>query len=293
MEASQKTVGEPPQSNPDDAGTRSSHSVDFNQQTGPEMHNIGAEGDALASHSGAGTVEMLEVVRLLKDAGVPSCIVGTHPLGYYGAGRVPIVWELCVPEDQLDQAADLFKSEPLSKSYEPWPVNSPIPMDLLHIFPRFHLKGVHFLFFIVPTSDWLLGCDEAKCEMSFMGLPYPKLEYFAQSLLDTQRLGDLEDLVDGMNLSEEWGEEHLDLDRTSDVGHARWKNEQIRASIPETPYSELMEMDEYPKPLRPIWQDIVRKKKSRIGLELSKDHYHTRFCAIGRGDPRLRERTAF
>lgn len=153
-------------------------------------------------------------------------------------------------------------------------------MGLLHIFPRFHLKGVYFLFFLVLTRDWLLDCDEARCEKSFMGLPYPKLEYFAQSLLETQRLGDLEDLVDGMNLSEEWGEEHLDLDRTCDVGYARWKNEQIRASTPKTPYSELMEMTTYPHPLQPIWQEIVRNKKSRIGLELPKYFYHTRFYPI-------------
>ncbi|KAK8101375.1 hypothetical protein PG999_011749 [Apiospora kogelbergensis] len=258
MESSESIVDETPQSELQGVDTNSlTESDHIDEWKGPQIHNVGAEGDALASHGGAGTVEMLEVVHLLQDAGIPACVVGTHPLGYYGAGRVPIVWELCVPQDQLGQAADLFKSEPLSRLYEPWPVNSPIPMDLLHIFPRFHLKGVHFLFFLVPTSDWLLDCDEAKCEKSPMGLPYPKLEYLAQSLLDTQRLGDLEDLVDGMNLSEEWGEEHLDLNRTCDVAYARWKNEQIRASIPETPFSEMMEMDAYPKPLRPIWQKIV------------------------------------
>ncbi|KAK7954632.1 hypothetical protein PG996_015441 [Apiospora saccharicola] len=258
-----------------------------------DMYNFGHDGDELASHSGTGTVEMLEVVRLLKDAGISSCVVGVHPLGYYGAGRVPIVWELCVPEDKLDDAAGLFKSEPLSQSYEPWPVNEPISKDLLHIFPRFHLKGVHFVFSLVSDRDWLVDCDETKCEKSFMGLPYPKLEYWAQSLLDTQRFGDLEDLIDGMNLSEEWGEEHLDLDRTANVDYAKWKNEQIRASIPETPYSVLKEMSEYARPLRPVWQKAVRGKKSRIGPELPEGHYHTRFYPISQGDPRLEERVMF
>jgi len=53
-------------------------------------HNIGAPGDSLPSY-GSGTLEMLEVIKLLSDSGIPSCVVGTHPLQYYGAGRVPNV----------------------------------------------------------------------------------------------------------------------------------------------------------------------------------------------------------
>lgn len=53
-------------------------------------NNIGAPGDSLPSY-GAGTLEMLEVISLLSDSGIPSCVVGTHPLQYYGAGRVPNV----------------------------------------------------------------------------------------------------------------------------------------------------------------------------------------------------------
>lgn len=70
--------------------------------------------------------------------------------------------------------------------------------------------------------------------LKWSGAPYPNLEVFAQSLLDTQRLVDLTDLVDGMNLTEEWGEQHLDLDKTSDVLYAEKKNEKIRASVPRT-----------------------------------------------------------
>ncbi|KAM7184868.1 hypothetical protein V8F33_012738 [Rhypophila sp. PSN 637] len=258
------------------------------------MHNVGHFGDAIASHSGSGTVEMHSVVELLKEAGIPCCVVGTHALGYYGAGRVPIYWELCVPEDRLNEAAELFKSEPLSPKYEPWPVNAPVPCSIVHTFPRFHLKGVHFLFFLVPSSDWPgVSCDPSHCETSLTGLPYPKPEYLAQALLDTQRWVDLEDLVDGMNLSEEWGEQNLDLDREYSLEYAKWKNARIRASIPETEYSDLMELNENPTSLREIWQDIVRTKERRIGLELPKDQYLTRFWPIGAKDPRSRERHTF
>ena len=54
-------------------------------------------------------------------------------------------------------------------------------------------------------------------ERSLNGLPYPQLEVFAPSLLDTLDSVDLEDLVDGMNLTEQWGIENLDLSGTNDV----------------------------------------------------------------------------
>jgi hypothetical protein len=37
-----------------------------------------------------------------------------------------------------------------------------------------------------------------------MGLPYPTLEIFAQSLPDTNDMVALTDLIDGMNLTEKW-----------------------------------------------------------------------------------------
>lgn len=190
----------------------------------------------------------------------------------------------------MSEASQLFISSPL---YEPWPVNPPYPQSINHTFPRFHLIGVHFVFYLVPSSDRLIKCDEEYCEKSSSGLPYPKLECLAQSLLDRQRWVDLEDLVDGMNLGEEWGEEHLDLDRTSNVEYARRKNEIIRATIPETPFSELMEMNEHPVALRPIWQEIIATKKRRIGVEMDKDLQETRFFPVGAEDPRLQKRTNY
>lgn len=123
-----------------------------------------------------------------------------------------------------------------------------------------------------------------------MGIPYPKLEIFAQSLLDTQRWCDLEDLIDGMDLTLEWGEQHLDLDRPCNVEYAEKKNSKIRATVPKTFYSVLMEMNEGPIQLRGIWQDIVRGKAKRIGVEMPGELYNTRFYAKGRVDPRTKNR---
>ncbi|KAF2688441.1 hypothetical protein K458DRAFT_384625 [Lentithecium fluviatile CBS 122367] len=75
-----------------------------------------------------------------------------------------------------------------------------------------------------------------------MGLPYPSLESFEQSLLDTDDMVSLTDLVDGMGLTEEWGLRHLRVEGENDAAWAEQKNEKIRASVPATEDSYLLEL---------------------------------------------------
>jgi hypothetical protein len=65
-----------------------------------------------------------------------------------------------------------------------------------------------------------------------MGPPYPKLELFPQSFLDTYNFMAITDLIDGMDLSEERGAEHLDLSGTNHVECARQKNKRIGSLFP-------------------------------------------------------------
>lgn len=58
-----------------------------------------------------------------------------------------------------------------------------------------------------------------------MDLPYPKLPIYAQSLPDTMNFVDLEDLIDGMNLTLDWGMENLDPDGIIDGDWDRRKAE--------------------------------------------------------------------
>jgi hypothetical protein len=44
--------------------------------------------DALPSHGGAGTVEVLQIAKLLEDADICCCVVGISALRYFGAWRV-------------------------------------------------------------------------------------------------------------------------------------------------------------------------------------------------------------
>jgi hypothetical protein len=78
----------------------------------------------------------------------------------------------------------------------------------------------------VPASEPFINCDPDKCERSHGGILYPKLEPFAQNLLHTQNYTDLDHLVDGMDLDEEWGYANLNVDRVP-IEYIKRKNEMI------------------------------------------------------------------
>lgn len=123
-----------------------------------------------------------------------------------------------------------------------------------------------------------------------MGLPYPILEIFAQSLLDTNDITAITDLIDGMDLTEQWGLKFLKLDAENDVTWTHQKNEKIRGSIPASPDSCLYELPINIINLKETWCAIVRDKERRIGAEYSEGYYATRFRGRGTGDPRSTER---
>ncbi|KAI1444747.1 hypothetical protein F5Y02DRAFT_389045 [Annulohypoxylon stygium] len=242
-----------------------------------------------ASYSGRGIVEVLEVIRILEAANIPCCIVGGYALVYYGARMVPNNWEICVPTDCFEKASAMFTVTPLSETYEPRNKIQPQIGSLKHTYPQFALKGVNFSFFIIPAFEYFLCCEPSKFERSSHNIPFPKLDCYAQSLLDTQRYLDLTNLIDGMDLSEEWGEEHLDLDKSGELEYAKEKNGKIVSSLAEYPNSRPSRLRETPMGLRQKWQTIVRTKQKRIGVEVPGHLYNTRFRTKGSPDPRLRE----
>jgi hypothetical protein len=140
---------------------------------------------------------------------------------------------------------------------------------------------------LVPSSDAHLACQPPNFERSHKGLPYARLDIFAQSLLDTNDLVDLNDLVDGMDLFPEWGNENLELDGTNDVAWAERKNEAIRVSVPLTNTSCLLECNTNAWSRRETWERIVSRKADRIGPEIPKEFYATRFRGNGTKDPRV------
>jgi hypothetical protein len=247
--------------------------------------------------------EVLGVITALQGAGIPCCIVGTAALIYYGAGRVTDVscasssvpailtltqdWTICVPNEKLDSASSLLKSEPFSNLYEPCAPRAVQPYSLLHTFPFFKRKGQVLWIQLVLAWDCHFDCAPSNFETDQPGFPYPRLEVLAQSLLDMNDLVGLTDLIDGMDLSEEWGEEHLELDGTNDIVWAQRKNEAIRASVPTSHGSCFLELSEAAINRREIWSNIVRGKAKRIGPELQRELYSTRFRLKNSQVPRL------
>ncbi|KAK4098370.1 hypothetical protein N658DRAFT_561083 [Parathielavia hyrcaniae] len=251
----------------------------------PYVLDLGKPGDA---DCGRGVDETLDVIAALEGLGIPCCVVGTKALVYYGAHRVPPTWEICVPTDSFDRATELLASPPLNDKYEVWHPVPPVPGSLQHTYPHYTLKGVNFFFILLPTFDCLLSPSPDQCECSASGIPYPKLELFAQSLLDLQEYADLADLVDGMDLDEAWGETHLQLDKPAPVEYIREKNDMIARSLPESMADGafLALLSESPRPKRDVWRRIVNSKHRRINDELPRERYLTRFRKVGSRDPR-------
>ncbi|KAK4153052.1 hypothetical protein C8A00DRAFT_15713 [Chaetomidium leptoderma] len=238
-------------------------------------------GDPGDRDCGLGASEALDVIQALERNGIPSCITGAKSLVYYGAGRVAQDWEIAVPDDSFETAKTLFESNPKYKMLQP---AMPQPKSLIHTCPLFKLKGVAFTLVLVPASEPYVDCSPAKCERSHSGIPYPKLEHLAQSLLDTQHYADLEDLVDGMDLDEKWGEENLRLERVP-IEYIQRRNELICRALPGLP--GLMASLSTAPDARRAWTRAVQGKRARMVPKYPEERYSTRFRLIGSPDPRL------
>lgn len=97
---------------------------------------------------------------------------------------------------------------------------------------------------------------------------------YAQSLIDTKNSVDLQDLIDGMNLSEEWGEENLDLEGTTDT---EWLERYVYVLRQDGVQGMFIFVDPTPVPRREIWTDSVRNEQRRIGWKYPPEIYATRF----------------
>ena len=179
----------------------------------------------------------------------------------------------------------MLTSPPYDQLYEQCP-HEPIQVfSIHHTLHFFKFKGFSLQFYLVPSDDCHLECVAANIERSQTGLPYPKLDVFAQSLLDTMDEVALTDLVDGMDLDNEWASNHLDLSGTQDIAWTKIRNDKIRASAPGR-----FELGEEPRSARAFWEMTVSTKGCRIGIEIPPGVLITRFRVIGSGDPRLEDR---
>ena len=196
---------------------------------------------------------------------------------------------MCVPSDLFQQAESALKSEPHSREYiSVAPRDRFQPGSLIHTYPRFRSRGIAFYFVLVPSYDIHLAVDDPSAlQRSPNGLPYPKLHVLIQSFLDTYDEVSLCDVVDGSDVSEEWGVQNLDLEGTNDVEWAQWKNQLIderRGSgssflggcVPVRPFAK-----------REFWRWVVTTKEGRLGWTHPEGLFSTRFRLRGSLDPWL------
>lgn len=114
-------------------------------------------------------------------------------------------------------------------------------------------------------------------------------------------MSDIQDLVDGMDLTEEWGAEHLFSNETSSAAkedYARWvsnKNAQIRAGLPDEVKNDpltailgtaLYELGDDPIDFRENFNHLTRTRQERIGPEYPPGTFVTKFRAKCSPDPR-------
>ncbi|KAI9891987.1 MAG: hypothetical protein M1814_002182 [Vezdaea aestivalis] len=136
---------------------------------------------------------------------------------------------------------------------------------------------------LVPSEDCHLNLLPENVVRSKNGLPYPKLNVFIQSLIDTLDRVALNDAIDGSNVDLKWGKENLDLDGTNDIAWAGRKNSKIKDIYGTAGQGILVETESY---LRiNIWENAVITKTDRLGFKYPPDLFITRFRLHGSPNP--------
>lgn len=102
---------------------------------------------------------------------------------------------------------------------------------------------------------------------------------------------DFEDLIDGMNLTLEWGEENLDLEGTVDADWIWWKYNLAYDCDPEDVRDEKLPWYSDPDRRWDVWKMKTSQeaKKARQTWKYEPGR-ETRFRKAGSKDPRLREK---
>ncbi|KAI9930326.1 hypothetical protein ASPWEDRAFT_67699 [Aspergillus wentii DTO 134E9] len=156
----------------------------------------GAPGDLLPSSE-----QIAAIVSVLSDAGICCLFTQEYALVYYGSRCLTKDRVLCIPDEHHGRAVEIFNTIDILKPCGRSPISS--PGSLNHTYPRFKATGRLDFWLLVPASYYHIICEPQNVEWSMGSLPYPKLDVYTQSLLDTKNGVDLEDIIDAMDLSEE------------------------------------------------------------------------------------------
>lgn len=182
---------------------------------------------------------------------------------------------------------EIIQLPPLSDEYiSTDPISYPQPQSLLHTYDHFHKQGSMYTFTIIPADDLLLDCRPTSIIRSLRGVPYPSLKAFAQSCLDRRNDLELCEFVDATNVSEEWGEENLNLEGTHNTEWA-WRMKQLASKWDEQrgKCSPRYSWPTRPKDRRLIWQAQVQTKADRLDWSRQPEFYVTQYRLHGSANP--------
>ncbi|PWY90417.1 hypothetical protein BO94DRAFT_24231 [Aspergillus sclerotioniger CBS 115572] len=226
--------------------------------------------------------EVSAVLSLLSDAGIHHCFIQQYAQIYYGSSIVQHDRVLCIQDEQFEQAVETLTSHSdILSPCGPNPLRS--PSQLNHKYPRFKAIGWATFWLLVPGEYCHLDVKPENIEFSKGGLPYPKLAVYVQSAIDSRDDGLLQELIDGMDLTEEWGEEALDLGGQTDT---KWLEDRFQAFVGDGVDPMFIWIDTTPVSRRKIWTEMVRNKQKRLGWKYPPEIYATRYRKHGAKDPR-------
>ncbi|PYI00858.1 hypothetical protein BO78DRAFT_329029 [Aspergillus sclerotiicarbonarius CBS 121057] len=226
--------------------------------------------------------EVSTVLSLLSDAGIHYCFVQEHAQIYYGSSILQRDRVLCIQDEQFERAVEIFTSRSdILNPCGPNPFRSPSLLN--HKYPRFKAVGWATFWTLVPGRYCHLVVEPENIEFSKGDLPYPKLAVYVQSAIDSKNDGLLQELIDGMNLTEEWGGESLDLEGHTDT---QWLEDRIQAFLDDGEDPMYIWIDPTPVSRRTVWTKMVQGKQKRLGWKYPAERYATRYRKHGSKDPR-------
>lgn len=173
-------------------------------------------------------------------------------------------WWICIPNAALPKAAELIKTKP--ELYIPFAPDVRCSLeDPKRKWPRFKVIGLRLFFLLVPADETHFAIEqEGVIVRGKTGLPFPSLPAFVQSYLDNfsiRSYADLADLVDAMDLSEEWAVANC-------------------VKVSDEPYPGAISSR------RMRWERITRTKQKRMGRKYDPKIFATRYRRHNERDPR-------
>ncbi|KAI9719127.1 MAG: hypothetical protein M1828_006309 [Chrysothrix sp. TS-e1954] len=205
-----------------------------------------------------------DLIEKLESSDVPCCVIDAAALNYYGCPFVLSDFRICVPTLDFEEAVNIVSTE-TAGVYERLPRKDTWdPTDPVVAFARFRRTDRKLEVFIAAALsthlDVVFKTPDSILVSEQSGLPFPRLKHFVQSALDSGENSLADQLVDGMNLTEEWG-----VRVGLRFGHVTLRNN-IR-----------LDQHEY-------WHWLVTSKQKRMGYKYDPKVFASRYRRHREGD---------